>query len=261
MPPTSLRTALAARIQRVANQPVTAADFELERVPDHLQVSFRVVDERGRAVGSDRDLRRLQQRFSDRARASVARAPTDRSPGSRKIRDASTSSATAGPGASGADGRRRSRVRRAHRPHRLGLRRPARRRRHEGRGRGRPRLPGARRRGLERRPARGGDPGGRRARDARRRAAAAAAGRPVAGVVCARAPHLGREARPRGIPLPVREERSSKTRASRWRMPSSRAPRDPSAVRTRADFERVRDALSAAVVDETFQTVSLAAAS
>jgi ATP-dependent helicase HrpA len=30
-------------------------------------------------------------------------------------------------------------------------------------------------------------------------------------------------------------------------------------VRTRADFERVRDALSAAVVDETFHTVSLAA--
>ena len=30
-------------------------------------------------------------------------------------------------------------------------------------------------------------------------------------------------------------------------------------MRTRADFERVRDALSAAVVDETFQTVSLAA--
>ena len=33
----------------------------------------------------------------------------------------------------------------------------------------------------------------------------------------------------------------------------------PAAVRTRADFERVRDALSGAVLDETFQTVSLAA--
>ena len=32
-----------------------------------------------------------------------------------------------------------------------------------------------------------------------------------------------------------------------------------SVVRTRADFERVRDALSAAVVDELFQTVSLTA--
>ncbi|GAA5197071.1 ATP-dependent RNA helicase HrpA [Microbacterium jejuense] len=74
LPPTALRDALAARIQRVANQPVTAADFELDRVPGHLQVSFRAVDERGRAVGSDRDLAALQARLSDRARASVSRS-------------------------------------------------------------------------------------------------------------------------------------------------------------------------------------------
>jgi ATP-dependent helicase HrpA len=74
MPPTSLRDALATRIQRVANQPVTAGDFELDRVPAHLQISFRVVDERGRTVASGRDLADLQQRLRDRARTSVARA-------------------------------------------------------------------------------------------------------------------------------------------------------------------------------------------
>jgi ATP-dependent helicase HrpA len=74
LPPTPLRDALAIRIQRVANQPVTAADFELDRVPDHLKVSFRVVDERGRAVGSGRDLAELQQRLQDLARSSIARA-------------------------------------------------------------------------------------------------------------------------------------------------------------------------------------------
>ncbi|MBD3942455.1 ATP-dependent RNA helicase HrpA [Microbacterium sp. NEAU-LLC] len=74
LPPTPLRDALAARIQRVANQPVTAADFEMERVSGHLQISFRAVDERGRAVGSDRDLSALQSRLSDRARASVSRS-------------------------------------------------------------------------------------------------------------------------------------------------------------------------------------------
>ncbi|WP_434810197.1 ATP-dependent RNA helicase HrpA [Microbacterium sp. bgisy189] len=73
LPPTSLREALAARVQRVANQPVTAADFELERVPGHLSVSFRAVDERGRTVGSSRDLADLQARLSGRARASVAK--------------------------------------------------------------------------------------------------------------------------------------------------------------------------------------------
>ena len=82
MPPTTLRDALATRIQRVANQPVTSADFELERVPGHLQVSFRVVDERGRPVGSGRDLAELQRRFSDRARTSVEKS-LSRAPGER----------------------------------------------------------------------------------------------------------------------------------------------------------------------------------
>ncbi|MEZ3159537.1 ATP-dependent RNA helicase HrpA [Microbacterium sp. BWT-B31] len=74
MPPLPLREALAARIQRIANQPVIAADFDLERVPGHLRMSFRAVDERGRAAGSDRDLTALQDRLAGRARTSVARA-------------------------------------------------------------------------------------------------------------------------------------------------------------------------------------------
>lgn len=82
LPPMPLRDALATRIQRVAGQPVTAADFEMERVPGHLQVSFRAVDERGRAVGSDRDLAGLQARLADRARASVSRSLTAPAPAS-----------------------------------------------------------------------------------------------------------------------------------------------------------------------------------
>ncbi|SDQ04700.1 ATP-dependent RNA helicase HrpA [Microbacterium sp. cf332] len=74
LPPRTLRDALAARIQRVANQPVTAADFDLERVPAHLSMSFRAVDERGRPLGSSRDLSELQQNLEGRSRASVARS-------------------------------------------------------------------------------------------------------------------------------------------------------------------------------------------
>ncbi|WP_243073615.1 ATP-dependent RNA helicase HrpA [Microbacterium sp. SS28] len=74
LPSMGLREALAARIQRVANQPVTAADFELERVPGHLQVSFRALDERGRAAGASRDLAELQERLSGRARNAVSRS-------------------------------------------------------------------------------------------------------------------------------------------------------------------------------------------
>ncbi len=76
LPPTRLLDALATRIQRVANQPVTAAAFELDRVPPHLRISFRAVDERGRTVGADRDLTALQAQLADRSRASVARSVT-----------------------------------------------------------------------------------------------------------------------------------------------------------------------------------------
>lgn len=74
LPATGLRDALAKRIQRAASQPVSADDFDMTRVPAHLQISFRAVDERGRTVGSDRDLAALQQRLAGRARDSVARS-------------------------------------------------------------------------------------------------------------------------------------------------------------------------------------------
>lgn len=102
LPPLPLRQALAARIQRVANQPVNAEDFELDRVPAHLLVSFRAVDERGRTVGSDRDLRSLQERLSDRVRASVSKSLTARAASTRPGPAASVAAASpgaAGPGA------------------------------------------------------------------------------------------------------------------------------------------------------------------
>ncbi len=74
LPPRSLREALARLIQPLANQRVTADDFDRERVPAHLLMNFRAVDERGRVVGSGRDLGALQRELADRSRASVARS-------------------------------------------------------------------------------------------------------------------------------------------------------------------------------------------
>ena len=79
LPAQSLREALAGRIQRVANQPVSADDFDMERVPGHLRMSFRAVDQRGRAVGSDRDLAALQERLAGRARDAVSRSLSEHS--------------------------------------------------------------------------------------------------------------------------------------------------------------------------------------
>ncbi|MDR6865732.1 ATP-dependent helicase HrpA [Microbacterium resistens] len=79
-PSRSLAEALAKLVQPLANQPVSVADFDEDRVPGHLRMNFRAVDERGRVVGSGRDLRTLQTTLSDRSRASVARSVRAASP-------------------------------------------------------------------------------------------------------------------------------------------------------------------------------------
>ncbi|MFT4051516.1 MAG: ATP-dependent RNA helicase HrpA [Microbacterium sp.] len=73
LPARTLAEALAAQIQPVANQPVRASDFDLDRVPAHLRVTFRAVDGRGRTAGTSRNLAELQERLAGRARAQVAR--------------------------------------------------------------------------------------------------------------------------------------------------------------------------------------------
>lgn len=103
LPPQSLRAALAARIQRVANQPVGPDDFDVDRVPPHLLMTFRAVDHRGRTVGTSRDLPELQSRLAGRAREQVARTLARESGPAARVARASgapaTSAATASPGA------------------------------------------------------------------------------------------------------------------------------------------------------------------
>jgi len=86
LPNRTLKEALARLIQPLANQLVSAADFEDDRVPAHLRMNFRAVDERGRVAGSNRDLSTLQAELADRARSSVARsiAAPPRRPGPSK---------------------------------------------------------------------------------------------------------------------------------------------------------------------------------
>jgi ATP-dependent helicase HrpA len=71
---------LAALIQRLTYVPVTAQDFDLTRVPAHLRMTFRVVDERGKPLAEGKDLRELQRRLGSRARESVAAASVAHTP-------------------------------------------------------------------------------------------------------------------------------------------------------------------------------------
>ncbi|WP_448810733.1 ATP-dependent RNA helicase HrpA [Agromyces bauzanensis] len=67
---------IAQAIRRLTFAPVDPADFDLERVPPHLRVTYRAVDERGRALGTSKDLAELQARLADRTREAVAKAVT-----------------------------------------------------------------------------------------------------------------------------------------------------------------------------------------
>lgn len=64
--------AVGGAIKRLTYAPVTAEDFDLDRLPPHLRVTFRAVDERGRTVGDDKELAALQSRLADRAAKAVA---------------------------------------------------------------------------------------------------------------------------------------------------------------------------------------------
>jgi len=70
----SFAETLAALIQRLTYVPVTVRDFDLSRVPSHLRMTFRVVDERGKSVASGKDLGELQRRLGNKVRESVAKA-------------------------------------------------------------------------------------------------------------------------------------------------------------------------------------------
>jgi ATP-dependent helicase HrpA len=69
-----LAEALATSVRRTAGVAVAAADFDLDRVPDHLRIRFSVDDDDGMPVATGRDLADLQRRLRHHVRAAVARA-------------------------------------------------------------------------------------------------------------------------------------------------------------------------------------------
>ncbi|WP_329572430.1 ATP-dependent RNA helicase HrpA [Streptomyces sp. NBC_01361] len=69
-----LPTTLARELQRMVGVPVTPDDFDLSRVPDHLKITFRIVDERRRTLGEDKDLEALKLRLKPKARKAISQA-------------------------------------------------------------------------------------------------------------------------------------------------------------------------------------------
>jgi len=70
----SLGAALAARLTAMTGIVVRAEDFDREKIPEHLRMGFRVVDDSGQEVGAGKDLDRLQDALRADSRKAVAKA-------------------------------------------------------------------------------------------------------------------------------------------------------------------------------------------
>ncbi|MGW7263223.1 ATP-dependent RNA helicase HrpA [Streptomyces sp. NPDC054842] len=69
-----LATTMARELKRMVGVPLTADDFDWSRVPDHLKITFRIVDERRRKLAEDKDLQALRLQLKPRARKAISQA-------------------------------------------------------------------------------------------------------------------------------------------------------------------------------------------
>ncbi|MEU7488726.1 ATP-dependent RNA helicase HrpA [Streptomyces sp. NPDC042319] len=70
----ALTTSLAAGLRRMVGVPFEAADFDLSKVPDHLKITFRVVDERRRKLAEAKDLEALRLKLKPKTREAISKA-------------------------------------------------------------------------------------------------------------------------------------------------------------------------------------------
>ncbi|WP_406731531.1 ATP-dependent RNA helicase HrpA [Streptomyces sp. NBC_01794] len=70
----ALPVTLARELQRMVGVPVTADDFDLTRIPDHLKITFRIVDERRKKLAENKDLEALKLQLKPKARQALSQA-------------------------------------------------------------------------------------------------------------------------------------------------------------------------------------------
>ncbi|GHG38615.1 ATP-dependent helicase [Streptomyces albogriseolus] len=69
-----LTVTMARELKRMVGVPFEADDFDWSRVPDHLRVTFRIVDERRRTIAEDKDLEALKLTLRPKARKALSQA-------------------------------------------------------------------------------------------------------------------------------------------------------------------------------------------
>ncbi len=63
---------VARSLGQIGGQPVAPADFQLEKIPPHLHMNVRVVDEQGKTLSASRDVEQLQHELQEQVSASFA---------------------------------------------------------------------------------------------------------------------------------------------------------------------------------------------
>ncbi|MFD8386472.1 ATP-dependent RNA helicase HrpA [Streptomyces sp. NPDC059679] len=69
-----LTAALSRELQRMVGVRIDPEDWDPDKVPGHLKITFRVVDERRRKLAEDKDLEALKQRLKPKTRAAISKA-------------------------------------------------------------------------------------------------------------------------------------------------------------------------------------------
>lgn len=72
VPSGQLLELLAKTLRELSSVPIQAADFDLEKLPTSLRMTYRVVDAKGKQLGLGTDLAALKKQFQDKARGEVA---------------------------------------------------------------------------------------------------------------------------------------------------------------------------------------------
>ncbi|ANJ08301.1 ATP-dependent RNA helicase HrpA [Streptomyces parvulus] len=69
-----LTLTMARELKRMVGVPFDAEDFDWAKVPDHLKITFRIVDERRRKLAEDKDLEALKLQLRPKARKALSQA-------------------------------------------------------------------------------------------------------------------------------------------------------------------------------------------
>ncbi|MET9460967.1 ATP-dependent RNA helicase HrpA [Streptomyces canus] len=69
-----LTVTMARELKRMVGVPFDAEDFDWTRVPEHLRITFRIVDERRRNLAEDKDLEALRLKLRPKARQALSQA-------------------------------------------------------------------------------------------------------------------------------------------------------------------------------------------